>query len=578
MSSSEQDHSEEVNHDNPWSSPRDGPDWGEGDGVTGWDAIDSTSDEDPAAQDVTFSFSTQAGKFYSKDMCQKALRAEDIPTAAADGNISSLSHAVNLCILRGIRHHHGFGAELLRHAGSEFTSIRRALNARAIMSNVIPDMDMRYHVGRACAVAGYSRLYKELNLLPDISIAEEARDSVMRAQSGVLGDPDGSAEILREIVQQPVRFHAMNDYRRTVEVDNPLPARHGLNGDTAVFSTLQLKRSFELIRRDWNRFCDDHFKPPCKAPMQIEDKLAPSYFNITEDWNIDEYTSMTERSSEDITKGPKRPQSEAMLEVLWSPLPFDLPWGDKDLLILMAAYHGNVDRYARLRRPEHVSYAERRCLVRGIYHHTDFARWCSVHLIEDRETYNYVRSAITARFIMSNDLSRIPEDDDSHNTDQNDKNGDDDLPIQIWYPTLAAPATYRELALRKPSKMMDAVARALIIGDYQDVWDELVDQIEPYAQLVSEANASSNGAYYLDSLRQSCCRRMTCMMDFGGVDVSAVELFIAAPKEARPPDGFEKVDLVHMYQERRAGGEESRAYRRRGEHGPRRGRGGLRGG
>lgn len=35
---------------------------------------------------------------------------------------------------------------------------------------------MAYHVGRACAVAGYLGLYKELNILPDTHIAEEARE------------------------------------------------------------------------------------------------------------------------------------------------------------------------------------------------------------------------------------------------------------------------------------------------------------------------------------------------------------------------------------------------------------------
>ncbi|KAK1855664.1 hypothetical protein CCHR01_01678 [Colletotrichum chrysophilum] len=35
---------------------------------------------------------------------------------------------------------------------------------------------MRYQVGRACAVADYNKLYDELQLLPDVSIAEEAED------------------------------------------------------------------------------------------------------------------------------------------------------------------------------------------------------------------------------------------------------------------------------------------------------------------------------------------------------------------------------------------------------------------
>lgn len=54
---------------------------------------------------------------------------------------------------------------------------------------------MRYRVGRACAVAGYSTLYKEVDLLSDIAITEEARGSVVR-------DPEdrGSHAILDHIV------------------------------------------------------------------------------------------------------------------------------------------------------------------------------------------------------------------------------------------------------------------------------------------------------------------------------------------------------------------------------------------
>lgn len=36
---------------------------------------------------------------------------------------------------------------------------------------------MKYLVGRACAVAGYYQLVKELDLLPESHIAEEARDN-----------------------------------------------------------------------------------------------------------------------------------------------------------------------------------------------------------------------------------------------------------------------------------------------------------------------------------------------------------------------------------------------------------------
>lgn len=37
--------------------------------------------------------------------------------------------------------------------------------------------DMIYAVGRACAVAGYDKLYHDLDILPEVSIAEEARDN-----------------------------------------------------------------------------------------------------------------------------------------------------------------------------------------------------------------------------------------------------------------------------------------------------------------------------------------------------------------------------------------------------------------
>ncbi|KAJ5803621.1 uncharacterized protein N7503_006071 [Penicillium pulvis] len=105
-------------------------------------------------------------------------------------------------VIRGIRHHDDF-AHLLRGVVPEFT---RALNARAIMSGVIPDMndspeipyciwypeppsqetlrnlvkrypDMIYHAARSCAVAGYSDLYSQLQVLPEIHVAAEARDA-----------------------------------------------------------------------------------------------------------------------------------------------------------------------------------------------------------------------------------------------------------------------------------------------------------------------------------------------------------------------------------------------------------------
>lgn len=530
-------------------------------------------------------------------------------------------------MLRGIRHHHGFAAELLPGSAEQDPVFARALHARAIMSNEIPDISaaeefpyciwypdvatedtyrqlaerypqMRYQVGRACAVAGYNGLYSDLDILPDVSIAEEARDSVMRSRrQGREGSDssNSSQDIFRQIVRHPVRWQVMDDYAGRVNLDLPKPARYGLNGDTAVFSTLELKRDFRRLR-PLGRFNSD--KTDLNFPWAVEDELAPCYFNITEDWSVDDHASTFYNA-----QGPGRPASEEMTELLWSPLPVDLPWGDKDLLILMAAYYGDVDRYARLRRPSHVSLAEANCVVRGIYHNTMFAKWFSLQPDADR----YAR-AITARFIMADDLSRIT--DDTH---------DSDIPRQIWYPLRASAATYVELARRKPAAR-DAVARALIVadyvGDYQAAWDGLED-IEPYSELMVEAKASAN-PHYLASLRRICAERgldpdaleskypddlgvpvgslsertdrLTAYLvaspgvhsvpwdsdspkiyDGIGVDVEEVEVFVASPRELRPSEGSGSVDVAEIYEF--LASEASGASRGRGQI-SRRGRGG----
>lgn len=61
-------------------------------------------------------------------------------------------------------------------------------------------------------------------------------------------------------------------------------------------------------------------------------------------------------------------------KLLYSPLPPDLPTMRKDLLIQMAAYEGNIDRYARLIRRRSMNRSEVTCVIRGIVHHTMFAR------------------------------------------------------------------------------------------------------------------------------------------------------------------------------------------------------------
>lgn len=129
-----------------------------------------------------------------------ALDGKAVPTALG-------RRITRLCVIRDIRYHEEFAKhpdlEQLRRFVPEFL---RALNACAIMSNHIPSMpetrdrpyciwhphvasqdnyrklwqqypDMSYQVARACAVANYVELYLEMDVLPDVSVAEEARAS-----------------------------------------------------------------------------------------------------------------------------------------------------------------------------------------------------------------------------------------------------------------------------------------------------------------------------------------------------------------------------------------------------------------
>ena len=294
---------------------------------------------------------------------------------------------------------------------------------------------MCYEVGRACAVAGYTELYRELvavyDLLPEVHIAEEAREA-------------GSLEIFNDIMAKKPRYEVMNDYQRTVNTETPEAAH--LNGDTAVRSYLEVKVKFD------------------------KELISKPYFNITEDMNVDnEWTGSPPDLLEDST-------------LLYTPLPQDLPTAQKDLLILMAAYYGDIDRYVRLRRPVMIE-EESKCVVRGIYHNSMFAKWWSL-----QQTDNFdIRGAINARRIMTNDLSFL------------DDNPNASIARVIWYPRRARPETYQELAERRPDTKRFA-ARACIVANYQELFDKL--DAEPSESLLFEAKASKNDHY----LRQLECK------------------------------------------------------------------------
>lgn len=374
----------------------------------------------------------------------------------------------------GVRHHEDFAMlpEVVA-ACAKNRWLACARNARLIMSNQVPEMpddpkvrpyciwypqvatedtyrevarrypDMRYQVGRACAVAGYTRLYNELDLLPDVSIAEEAQDN-------------GSTAIFEQIVSQRTRFAVMNDYTREINTVDPR-AGAVLNCDTAVRSLLGTEHQ---------------------------------YFDITDDRH-------PHGDPKPLRDNP--PLAEEHIPLLYSPLPLDLPpVANKDVLIHMAAYEGNVDRYARLRRPTPIK-DEVPCIVRGIYHNTTFAKWWSLQLKSDSKRLasvtasSDIHNAVTARFIMNNDLSRVLG---------GDCGSDGVMPYLIWYPQWPRIETLAALAELRPGMRLQ-IAHTAIVADYQQLYDKLMAEgLRPSWLLWCEAHNHGHGPYYAQDLER----------------------------------------------------------------------------
>lgn len=383
-------------------------------------------------------------------------------------DIASRGFAVP-CVVYGIRHHETFAVskeveELC--ATSHDRAFARARNARLIMSNEVPDMesddfkpyciwypevaledtyrklakaypDMAYTVGRACAVAGYNTLYHELNILPEVSIAEEASDNAVVKP--------GSKAIFDHIMSQPVCYAVLDDYTRTANLDNPrCPAF--MNGDTAVRSLLEVRVGADMFR-EWSTGREHN---------------TAHYFDIVEDKYIAETSSeMTHEAFQVLAREHE--------DMMYTPLPLHLPATTKDPLILMAAYEGNLDRYARLRRPRMLE-EEAQAVIRGIYHNTTFAKYWSLQDLkvswkDDYFLYSYdreIKRATIARFIMVNDLSHITPTSPEPN----------EMPGMIWWPLIPAEETLRELVRRRPDMKLQA-AMTCIEANYQQLWAEL---------------------------------------------------------------------------------------------------------
>lgn len=321
---------------------------------------------------------------------------------------------------------------------------------------------MAYHVGRACAVAGYTQLYKELSILPEVHIAEEAREC-------------GNMAIFEEIMSHPIRYSVMNDYELRIE-DPQGPAY--LNGDTAVRWMLDIKQQLE------DPSSPARAKDDVWDQIQLRPLLRDAVFNITEDLNINAADSDEAADKYDWEYREKHfvaVRNREVFQLLCQPLPADLPTVKKEILINMAAYHGNIDRYVRLRRPKLVP-AEVECCMRGIYHHPTFARWWTTQPNPGRS----IRTAINARFIMSDILSGAPF-------------ADTDIPYLIWWPQLATRNTYRHLAAVHKNMHVQIVHACIYANNNPDLFDELLPQITPTTALFAQAKRSCNPHYH-DSL------------------------------------------------------------------------------
>ncbi|KAF5682677.1 hypothetical protein FGLOB1_14870, partial [Fusarium globosum] len=136
---------------------------------------------------------------------EKAIRGDVVPRLLEDRDSRA-------ALIRGIRlHYHLAMSEPVKRLSSSMPQVARARNARRIMSNDIPERitaEEQPYFGRACAAAGYHALYHELDLLPEVSIAEEARES----------ETDGGKLIYDEIMSFKYRYAIMDDCKRTIKL------------------------------------------------------------------------------------------------------------------------------------------------------------------------------------------------------------------------------------------------------------------------------------------------------------------------------------------------------------------------
>lgn len=313
---------------------------------------------------------------------------------------------------------------------------------------------LKYQVARACAAAGYDALYKELDILPDVSVAEEARESEM----------EGSDAIYDSVMAQPCRFAVMNDYFLSVNVSSPeCPAF--LNGDTVV---KWMTNHYPYWKGEISHGPGERTRDPIPC--------------ITEDHFIKFYPYVEEELIPLLT---------VEVQLQFGPLPRDLTTVKKTLLIRMAAYHGSIDRYARLARsPLSMGGIEHSCVVRGIYHQSMFAKFWANQLEKKTDLVTRmtpqqlidVQKAVSARRIIDGDRQVFAGGWDPEQPQ----------PLLIWWPEKPSTFVLWDLYAEVPS-MRETVIVAGIMCDYEDVY--LGHDFPPTRSIYLAAKTSPNPMY-----------------------------------------------------------------------------------
>ncbi|KAM0540442.1 hypothetical protein ACHAO7_011175 [Fusarium culmorum] len=368
--------------------------------------------------------------------------------------------------------------------------------------------DMRYQVGRACAAAGYNSLYEELDLLPEVTITEEARES----------NTEGGKLIYDEIMNFKHRYAIMDDCKRTIELEDfRIPAY--LNGDTEVRWRLKFRQKVS------SRSLQDLV--PC-----IEEDM---HLDI-EDHKLDEEHSTL---------------SNEEAKLLYQPQPEDLPTVKTTLLLQMAAYDGNIERFSRLASGgKKLSDLDLECVLRGILHHSMFARWWADQIKEytvyaEAAPYiTWIQEAIVAQRIMVNDYTEfekgwplgVPK------------------PYIIWWP-LQPDAAFLIFLLERCPEFSMQIAAAAIVCDYGHVYHSV--NPEPSWDLWKVTMFSPNPFYREDQERRAKEKDVDFTMDSWDVleplhryrDLMQTrEITILEPYEGRIRDTVEEYEVRNGYE------------------------------